>query len=657
MLLATFFLGQAVLAAEDAPEPLPAVEVKRIAGNLVSIEKQRSLYLKAVQAARIGNVAAYRKAVSDLEGYPLLAHAEFEFLKRRISETPDKDIIRYLDEYKHTVFAEYLRERWLQQLVARGGWDLFMQHYGGGEGKDRQLYCYQLDRQLKTSADQAAIMAQIEKLWLTGDRLSSACNPVFRAWSDAGHMTRDLVWARIKLVMEDGRLSLARELSHYLPRESRVWVSRWIDMYRRPDRQLANIQYPVTTPVARMIVKHGIVRLSYRDPEAAMQQWKVLRDTYQFFGEDQNYVLRNVGILAAKHHLPQAVDWLAEVSASSADNDLAEWRVRAALRNRDWDRAQQFLSALPLEAQEDEEWRYWRGRIQEEKGNLAVARKEFERLAQRRSYYGFLAADHLGVAYTMQHKSVAVSHDELNEMIERNGIKVARELHAVGDIVSARRQWTWLTRRMNRRELQVAAVVAKNWGWYDRAILTVSKSGHMDDLDLRFPVLYRDEVEQNADRVGLDSGWIFGVMRQESAFIVDARSGAGALGLMQLMPATGRQTARRLKLNIRSRSAILKVDNNLKLGSSYLKRVFDRNDGHHTLATASYNAGPHRVKNWLPDYDMDADIWVESVPYDETRNYIKNVFGYAAIYDHRLGNNPMRLKARMPAVDGRIDEN
>lgn len=656
IVVSMLLLGKPLLASQPDSRQLPEIKVELLNAPVVSIAQRRETYQKALAAAREGHLGKMYSLIAELEDYPLVGHVEFEYYKRHLDSIEDRDIIRFLNRNSHMVFSEYLRERWLQRLAAQGNWRLFMYHYSANSN-DQRLHCYYLEQLLKTSSDQATVMKQIENLWLTGRRLPNACNPVFRAWSAAGYLSQDLVWARIKLAMEARRISLARELSYYLVKQDRVWVDRWVQMHRRPDSELAHITYPVRTPVARMIIKHGISRLAYRDPEAAMERWQQLKQTYQFFGEDENYVLREVGILAAQHHLPQAVDWLSAVSVSADDTELAEWRVRASLRNGNWERAEYFITALPLSVQAEEEWRYWKARIYEEKGQFVLARKEFEKLAQNRSYYGFLASDHIGVSYSMQHKSVRVGHDELNDMASRPGVIVARELHAVGDVISARRQWHWITRRMNRRDLQVAAVVAKNWGWYDRAILTVSKSGHMDDLDLRFPVLYRDEVETNASRAGIDPGWIFGVMRQESAFVADARSQAGALGLMQLMPKTGRQTARRLKLNIRSRNAILQVENNLKLGSAYLKRVLDRNDGHQTLATAAYNAGPHRVKSWMPEKEMEADVWVESIPYNETRNYIKNVFGYAAIYDHRLGNKPKRVKSRMPVIEGKETEN
>jgi len=615
-----------------------------------SIEQQRGDYLAAKRAIKAGKHSEFNKLYEKLDGYILQNYLEYEYLKRGIGVVPPETLKAFIDQNQHTPLAEYLRRKWLRYLARRGEWKTFMDEYGN-INNDARLTCYRLGYLMETSQNQAPLMAEAEALWLTYKRLPSNCNAVFKAWREAGHMSRDLIWARIKLAMERGRLSLATSISNYLPVKDRVWVKRWKAMYRRPDQQLENIAYPVETPVARMIIKHGVVRLAYRDPEAAMQRWQQLKQEYQFFGEDENYVLHTVGILAAKHHLPSALEWLSAVSAEADDETLRVWRVKAALRQGDWGLAKQFRAALTEEEQQSAQWRYWRARILEENDDTRVAKRLFTQLAQERNYYGFLAADKLGRDYSMQHVSIEASPEEVSAMLARPGIQVAQELYEIGEIVPARRQWSWILRQMNNRELQVAAVIARHWGWYDRAIFTVNKSDHLDDLDLRFPVLYRDMVEANAAKTGLDTGWIYGVMRQESAFVADARSSAGALGLMQLMPKTGRQTGRRLKLNIRSKASILKVENNVLLGTSYLKRVLDRNQGHQALATASYNAGPHRVKGWLPEgKTLPADIWVETIPFNETRHYVKNVFGYTAIYDLRLDGELTRLSERMPEV-------
>ena len=376
-----------------------------------------------------------------------------------------------------------------------------------------------------------------------------------------------------------------------------------------------------------------------------------MKQDHQFFGEDDNYVLRWLGIIAAQRHLPIALDWLSAVSATADDKTLHLWRLKAALRFGEWDHAKRFIAALSEEERNENQWRYWRARILEETGEVEKAHTEFRKLAKERGYYSFLAADRIDEPYSLQHRSIEVTPEEVSAVLAKPGIAMAQELYTLGETVPARRQWNWTARNLNNRELQVAAVIANHWGWHDRAILTVSKSDHLDDLDLRFPILYRDLVEANAEETGIDSGWIYGVMRQESAFVEDARSGAGALGLMQLMPRTGRITGRRLNLKIRSNRAILNVENNLRLGTSYLKNVLQRNNGHQVLATASYNAGPNRVKKWLPDEDaLDADVWVDTIPFYETREYVKNVMAYAAVYNLRLKAELIRLRERMPDV-------
>lgn len=614
------------------------------------IDAQRETYRKAMKAVKARKYTKFRELYFELDGYILQNYTQYEYLRANLSRIPHKTLHEFIKQNTHVPVSEHLRKKWLYQLANKNDWEAFMLVYDEGI-RDKKLQCYRLKRLIRTSEDQAPLMAEAEELWLTGKRLPSVCNSVFNSWQKAGHMSQELVWARIKLAMERRQISLARQLARKLPSRERIWMRRWEAVHWNPSRELRNINYKVTTPVARMIVKHGIVRLGYRDPETAMDLWRDLKDRFQFFGEDENYVFRKLGILAAQKHLPQALQWLSAVSVASDDETLRLWRVKAALRVRDWETTSHFISALTEPEQQSSQWRYWRARVMEETGDEKGARNLYKTVARERGYYGFMAADRLEQEYSMQHESIEVTPEELTNMLSRPGVQAAHELYAIGDIVRARRQWNWLIKRMNNRELQIAAVVARHWGWHDRAIYTVTKSDHRDDLDIRFPVLYRDEVETNAERAGIDSSWIYGVMRQESAFISDAKSSAGALGLMQLMPRTGRQVGRRLKMRIRSNSAILNIKNNLLLGSSYLKSVLDRNNGSQVLATASYNAGPHRIKTWLPEENnLPADIWVETIPYNETRKYVKNVLGYTAVYDHRLGEQQTPISSRMPLV-------
>lgn len=618
----------------------------------IRFEQQRQDYLAALQALKSGQISAYQARLTKLGDYPLRGYAEYEFIKDRIGATPVAQLQRFLDDNKDAPIGDALRRKWLQQLAERGDWAAFVREYEDAED-DYELRCYRLARSWVDAPTAAAVQTQLQQLWLTGNKLPAVCEELFTPWRKAGHLTRDLVWARIKLAMERRNLSLSEHLARYLPEKERVWVSRWIAIHKDPARELQRVNYPVDSEIARTVVRYGVVRLAYNDAEVAMREWQRLKTKYPFTEADNYYVVRTVGILGAQAHLPIAAEWLAGIVPEEHDETLRHWRVRAAIRAEQWALANSFLRNLSEKEQRDGQWRYWQARAWDTLGFDTKASEMFNALARERSYYGFLAADRAQQAYTMQHVGTAVTPEEVSAMLARPGIQMAQELFGLGDVVTARRQWAFTTRRMNNRELEVAAAIAAQWGWHDRAILTMSKTDALDDLELRFPLLYRPMVEASAQANGIDPGWVYGVMRQESAFVSDARSPAGALGLMQLMPATGRLAGRALKLPIKNNDAILNIENNLRLGARYLKTVLDQYDGHQVLATAAYNAGPNRARVWLPPTGMDADIWVDTIPFTETRNYVKNVMAFTTVYDYRLGQPTRRLRVRMPTIEPR----
>lgn len=612
------------------------------------IDKQRQDYATARQALKAGDVAAFQQRMARLQTYPLRPYLEYEFLKERLNSTPADTLRKFIAANQEAPVSEALHRAWLQHLVRRGEWKAFLKEYGAID--DTELSCYRLQRLLK-GGETPGLSEAIGELWLTGHPLPAACEPVFAAWKSAGHMTEERVWARIRLAMERRNLTLARSLAAHLPPVDSVWVERWVAVHKDPLNALRQIAYRVESPIAHHIVMHGIARLAQRDPEVAMEEWGKLKARFPSLVDNEHYVLRSVGIVAAQNHLPLALQWLSALPADVNDDAVQQWRLRAAIRSGAWQSAADFLSFLPDLKQNDGQWRYWKARVMEQVGQKKEARALYAQLSRERSYYGFMAADRLGLAYAFQHASVPVKDEEKAAMAQRPGMVMARELFMLGEIGDARRQWNWMMRKLNNRELQIAAVLANEWGWHDRAILAVNKSDHLDDLELRFPLLYRAMVEASARAHSIDPSWMYGVIRQESVFIPDARSPAGALGLMQVMPATGRFTSRLLKLNVRDNRALLKPENNLRVGAGYLKIVLDQHRGHQTLATAAYNAGPNRVKRWMPEAStMAADVWVETIPYSETRNYVKNVMGFTTVYAHRLGSSGTRLHERMPEV-------
>ncbi len=488
-------------------------------------------------------------------------------------------------------------------------------------------------------------------MWLVGRSQPRACDPVFDTWRASGRASSDLIWARVRLAMENRRLSLARYLGRFLNKEDRKWVERWRRMYRRPAAMLDDPRYREDTAVVRTIVSHGIARLARLDAEEARKKWRSVKSRYAFSAETIGRTERRIALVAAYQRRPQAHQWLTQVGPDHADERVQEWRIRTALADENWLAVLQWIDALPSAAQQEDRWRYWRARALMNLGRKSIAEQLFTELAGTHYYHGFLAADQMSLPYALDGKRVPHTEEELEAVASLPAIVRAHELYVLGMTVDARREWNYAIRSLDERRLQLAAVLAHQWGWHDRAILTLGRTDHLSDLDLRFPIVFQRQVTANARAQNIEPAWVFGVLRQESAFMTDARSRAGALGLMQLMPRTARSVARSLRLPLQSNWDLLNVDKNIKLGTAHLRRVLDINQGHHVLATASYNAGVQRVKSWLPKQaSLPADLWVETVPFTETRRYVQKVLGTTAIFEKRLGERIIPLARRMKEV-------
>ncbi|MDX1489085.1 MAG: hypothetical protein R3268_12830, partial [Acidiferrobacterales bacterium] len=474
------------------------------------MERQRSDYVAALAVLEDKDLERFESLYAGLEGYVLRPYLRYAYLTERLHEASADEIRAFLGEADYAPIGARLRAQWLAQLAQSGDWNTFMREYRGNA--DPGLRCLRLNQLLEVGDEPQALAPEIESLWLSDDRLPPECNPLFVKWHKAGYLSGDLVWKRIGRLMARSRVSLAGELGHqYLDAKGRAWVRHWRDMHRHPTRELKHLNYSVDDARARTIVKHGIVRLGYRDPEIAMEQWQHLQERYPALAEDDGEMRAKLAVLATKRHLPSAAAWFAALPESAWDGESRLWALRAALRNGDWALGRRIVASLGKEEQTDRFWWYWTARIMEESGQADKARYLYVLVAADRNYYSFLAADRLEAGYIMQHRPVRIPTAEREALMALPGIQAARELYVLGDLAAARRQWDWTTAQMSKQDLYTAALIAGEWDWYDRAIMTLSKSGHLDDLDLRFPLVYREIVEDYASANGLDASWIYGV--------------------------------------------------------------------------------------------------------------------------------------------------
>ena len=624
-------------------------------------DQPRADYLAARKALEVGDMKTYQRLSAQLRDYPLLPYLRYAELRGRVGDAPESEIHDFLSRYSDSVVSSRLRAAWLYALISAKQWHSYLQEYRPyPDEQGVALRCYELFARYQLSAGQNIPpdwLTEVRSLWLTGKPLPDECDTIFRRWRADGHLTKDLVWQRIQLAMDSRQTEFADQLAKELDTAGRKWVQRFQRMHKNPEDMLGHADFKADHAKARDILRHGIKRLARSDALLAAERWQQIKGAYKFSPEDSAVTERELALSAALQHLPQALGWLAAVTPAQVDERVRQWRVRAALAQRDWSAVLMWVDAMAPAERENEQWRYWRARALEQLGPTAdgdslhaQSERTFYELAQQRSYYGFLAADRLDRPYEMESRPILYTEDELAAVNALPGIARCYELYHLDMVGEARREWDYVIAGLAERERQLAAVLASRWGWHERSISTLSKTQHNDDLELRFPTVFRDQVLANAEQHDIDPAWIYGVIRQESAFMPDARSSAGALGLMQLMPATGKSTAKLLDSPLRHINELLGIDKNIQVGSAYLRRVLNTNNGHQTLATASYNAGPQRIKQWLPDSAQDADIWVDNIPFTETRNYVQQVMAYSAIFSQRLGLTVAPLRQRMPEV-------
>jgi soluble lytic murein transglycosylase len=614
-------------------------------------EHQREQFLQAESALKAGRLADYRQLKQALSDYPLYSYLDYRELQRQLSKASNEQVEAFLNRYPDQPVTDRLRVSWLLQLGAHKDWDSYLHFYTPQISVT--LQCYGIRARLQQGDRQQALQDALG-LWLVGHSQPDACDPAFDQLYASSLLSSELIWERIRLAFAAQKSSLASYLARQLSAEDRNWVKRWENAHRLPTAAISQSWAQQDTPLVREILVHAIKRLASHKPEQADRHWQKLAETHQFDAAQQGAVAASIALQGALDGAPQAAAWLARVPDSAADNSIREWRVRNALLNQDWDSTLHWIDALnPAERHEDN-WRYWYGYALREKGNAGDSLTAWSDLSAERSYYGFLASDQLQRNYNMNDVPLKYSKEQLAAVAQLPGIERARELYYLGKRTEARREWYNATLELPAESLQQAAVLAHNWGWHDRAIIAVSQAGYWSDLSLRFPLPHRESIFNNARQFKLDPALIYGVIRQESAFMEDARSAVGALGLMQLMPTTGRQTALAINGRFGGDSTLLQSDNNIRLGSAYLSKLMTRYNDSPVLAAAAYNAGPLRVTRWLPaDRDMDASLWMELIPFKETRSYVRRVLAYATIFDWRLEQGSTRLSERLPSVHQR----
>jgi len=617
----------------------------------IKLANQRKLYQQAQQAYKKHHYYKFRQLSAKLRDYPLQPYLQYKALMYKPSALTDTQIFHFLQHNDDTVIGDRFRGKLIKHTASTKNWQRLIDIYRPGYGVTAQ--CHYLNALLQTQQQNIAY-PKIKNLWLSANSLPKSCDPIFKQWQAAGKKTPAIIWQRFKLAMSVNKHRLAKYLIKSMPAEDAQIAKLWIKIHRHPDLVTSSEMLNIHHPEQAAILQHGLLRLGYSDIDQAIEAYHQLKQPpfSQRFSDQQNAeITRHFGLRLARKHLPDAGIWLSLIPEKYADKPVKEWRIRTAIRQGDWSHVLQAINQLDINDRTDFRWQYWWAYANEQIGKSNDAMGIYQYLAHKRSYYGFLAADRLNLPYAFEDKPVEPTDKVMNSVFMHPEAIRAREFYFMGEVLSARREWHKLIKHINNEQRLAASKIAQAWSWHDRAIITMGKTRYRDDIELRFPMHLDNKVFAWSTRRNIDPAWTYAIIRRESAFMSDARSSVGAMGLMQLMPNTARQVARQFKIRYRGRNSLLSSNTNISLGTGYLEKMLAKLNSQQVLATAAYNAGPHRVEKWLPElHNMDAMRWIETIPYTETREYVSNVLAYMAIYEHRMNRQVTRLSQRMPPV-------
>lgn len=615
-------------------------------------QQQRDAFKRAWQALGRSDWNTANAEAQVLANYPLLPYLRGEQMRQRPDAYPNDEIRAYLQRYADWSFAGSLRTSWLRWLGRSGQYNVLLQEVT--ESSDGLLQCYITHAKMVTNGNQPdrrqELIQDIQTVWLSAKSLPKQCDAAFTWLQRHGGITPELAWQRVALAISANETSLANYLQRFLSSDDRVWLQRWLAMRnRRASTLRAALQWPDEMR-AWQVVAWGLEQQARADAAAGLQLWRNLDAHFSWPDAISMPALHSVGVFHALDLEPAALMTIDTVATEFQDQQLLDWRARTALGNGLWSQVLDSIQRMSPEGQQDERWQYWKARALQQSGQPDDARSIFKTLSNRATYYGFMSADWLNRDYRICPAPALVDKDKYQIpsqlMLER-----AIELFRVDLKSHAFRTWRRAQQDMDAEQHLQAAHMAADAGWLHQAIFTLNDAGLTNHYTLRFPTDHQQKLQQQTQQRGLDSALVHGLIRAESAWHPQAISGAGARGLMQVTPDTARRIAGQHGLRYRGSASLLQPDINIEFGTANLSSLLSQFGNDPVAVLAAYNAGPHVQQRWEQSRPSNPpDIWVETLPYYETRDYIPRVLAFSVVYDWRLKGSAAPISTRMPGM-------
>jgi len=606
--------------------------------------------LGAYDAFRAGDPDRFERHARALEDHTLAPWVEYWRLKLRIEDATAADVERYLAGHANTYLADTLRADWLKELGRRGDWPAFERTLGPLVQDELEIRCHAWRARLARGDAPAEIEARA--LWSAELReLPEGCRKLVGELVARNAVDEERIWQRARLQLYYGYVTAARRTLEDLPAAARPDERLLAQAVTAPRQLAARAPRDLEPRATREMLVFALLRLARSDLDAAA---RALREGTgaRLPPAEREYLWARVATLAAFEHRDEALDWYAHAGAAPLDDTQLAWKARAALRAGRWQAVLDAIELMSPQAGLDLAWTYWRGRARDALGDAEGAREQYLRIAGQPLYYSVLATEELGGEASIPMPYHEASEAEVDAARSHPELARALELYRLGLRTEATREWMFAVRHMGDRRLLAAAELARRAAVFDRAIGTAGRTELLHDYRMRYLAPYREVFREYAGAYGLEEAWVLGTVRQESRFIPEARSGAGATGLMQILPHTARWVARRIGYKDYSPKRVAEVETNVTLGARYLQHMLERT-GHPVLASTAYNAGPSRALRWQPARPLEGAIFIESIPFDETREYVKRVMANTVHYALLLEGRSAPLKARLGTITPR----
>ena len=586
---------------------------------------------------------------ASLKSYPLYPYLQAARIQEALSgdatdstDALDKRAAEFMAVYGQQPVSRNLRHAWLEDLARRAQWNQFLAVYHD-VGVTDALRCQSFVARIELGKTEG-LVADIQKQWLTAHSLPE-CDRPFAWLKENGALTTALVEERIHLALDNNNAAFARQLIPELPSDRLAVLSQWAELLESPLRSIDTLIASPSTPVDPNALLAGWKRLTRSDPDAAKERYTKFISARGLSKESASPYALALALALAWDRDPAALEIFNLVAPSDLDDPSLEWWARAALWSKDWKVAAHAIAAMTETNRHTARWRYWSARIAEQSQDSQQAQTLYAGLLADDNYYSGMAAARLGQAVTPHPQAVPVNAD-LMETLERTpGLVRARELFLCGMRPEAMAEWQFAFESLSTEARVQSIRLAAEWGWYEQSVSVATAQHVFNDYSLLYPHPYDAEVNAAAHLAQLAPEIVYGVVRQESLYRIDAVSNAGARGLMQLQPATARTTARHYKRPSPALTDLFDPYINTALGAARLRMLLDEFDGQIPVALAGYNAGTSAVTRWLPQEPMDSDIWIENIPYNETRGYVQRILWHSLMFTW------LRTKGRSQPTD------